>query len=132
MTSKTEAMSMIVQGPTVGTDAVVDDQVGGYSGADVLVSIARVLSMVLTLPSGLGVVVRNELVPMVVMVVVTPEVWAVVTSMMLTPAAGEICDSCSGVEAIVLVTTLVVAPRLLDSTEGNVIDGEELIFSPEA
>lgn len=128
VTSKMEAMSVIVQRPAVGADAVMADQVVGSCRADVLVSVARALSMPLTLPSGSRMAVRNELVPMVVMVVVTPEVRAVVTSMMLTPAGGEVCDSRSGAEA----TTPVMATRLSVSTEGNVTDGEELVFSPEA
>lgn len=89
VTSKIEAMSVIVLEP-VGAGAAVDDQVGGCCRADVLVSVARVLSMVLTLPFGPGIVVRTELVSIVVIVVVTSGVGAMVTSMLLTPARYEV------------------------------------------
>ena len=132
VTSKIEAMSVIVLGPDVGAGTAVDDQVGGCCRADVLVSVARVLSMVLTLPFGWGMVVRTELVSTVVMVVVTSGVGAMVTSMLLTPAGCEVCDSCPRVEATSLVTTLAMVASVLDPMEGNVTDGEELIFPPEA
>lgn len=131
VTSKIEAMSVIVLEP-VGAGAAVDDQVGGCCRADVLVSVARVLSMVLTLPFGPGIVVRTELVSIVVIVVVTSGVGAMVTSMLLTPARYEVCDSCPRVEATSLFTTLVMVASVVDPTEGNVTDGEELIFPPEA
>lgn len=87
--------------------------------------------MALTLPFALGMVVRTELVSMVVMVVVTPGLGAVVTSMMLPPAGDEVRDRSPRVEATSLVTTLATATGILGPTEGNVTDGEELIFPPE-
>lgn len=128
VTFRIEVVSFIAQGPDVGAEAVVGGQVGGCSRADVLVSAAKVLSMVLTLLSGLDVGVRTE----VVMVVVTLGAGAVVALRMLTSAGDEVCDSCSVIEAASLVTALVMATRVLDPIEGNTPDGEELIFPPEA
>lgn len=132
VTSKIEAMSMVVEGPDVRAEAAVDDQEGGCSRADVLVSEARLLSMVLTLPLGLSMVVRIELVSMVVIVVVTPGVGTVVTSMMFTPVGDEVHESCPRVEATSLVPTLVMASGILDPIEGNATDGEKLSFRPKA
>lgn len=123
-----EPLSVMAQGPDVGVEAVVGDQVEARSREDMLVSVARVL----TLLSGLDMVVRTEFVPMVVMVVETSGVGAAVTPMMLTSAGVEVCDSCPGLETASLVATLVVATRVLDLIEGNLIDGEELITPPEA
>lgn len=130
--SKLEVMFVMVQGPNAGAGEAVDDHVSGCSRADVLVSVARVLSMVLTLSFGLGMVVRTELVSMVVMVVMVLGVGAVVTSMVLTAAGDEVCDSCPRLEAISLATTLVMATSVLDPIEGNVTDGEEVVFPSEA
>lgn len=132
MTFKIEVMSFIAEEPDVGAEAVVDDQVEGCSMADVLVSVARVLSMVLSLLSGLDMVVRTELVPIVVIVVMTRGGGAVVVLIMLASAGNEVCDSCSVIEAALLVVTLVTAASVLDSIEGNTPDGEEFIFPPEA
>lgn len=110
----------------------MDDQVGGCSRAGMQVSVARVLSMVLTLPSELSTVARTKLVPMVVMVVATPGEGAEVTSMMFTPAGDEVHDSCPEVEAASLVITLMMAIKVLDPIERNVTEDEELIFPPEA
>lgn len=130
--SKREVMFVMVQGPNAGAGEAVDDHVSGCSRADVLVSVARVLSMVLTLSFGLGMVVRTELVSMVVMVVMVLGVGAVVTSMVVTAAGDEVCDSCPRLEATSLVTTLVMATSVLDPIEGNMTDGEEAVFPSEA
>lgn len=115
VTASVEAVSVIAQRPDVGAEGVVADRVEGSSRADMLVSVARVL----TLLSGLGVAVRPELVPMVVMVVAPSGVGAVVTRVMLPSAGGEVCDHCPVVVAASLVTTPVVATRVGDSTEGS-------------
>lgn len=130
--SKREVMFVMVQGPNAGAGEAVDDHVSGCSRADVLVSVARVLSMVLTLSFGLGMVVRTELVSMVVMVVMVLGVGAVVTSMVVTAAGDEVCDSCPRLEATSLVATLVMATSVLDPIEGNMTDGEEAVFPSEA
>lgn len=131
--SKREVMFVMVQGPNAGAGEAVDDHMSsGCSRADVLVSVARVPSMVLPLSFRLGVVVRTELVSMVVMVVMVLGVGAVVTSMVVTVAGDEVCDSCPRLEATSLVTTLVMATSILDPIEGNVTDGEEVVFPSEA
>lgn len=132
VTFKIEVTPFIAQGPDVGAEAGVDDPVEGCSRADELVSVAKVLSMVLTLLSGLGVVVRTKFIPIVVMVVVTLRGGAVVALKMLTSAGDDLCDSCSVIEAASLVATLVMATSVLDPVEGTTTDGEELIFPPEA
>ena len=130
--SKREVMFVMVQGPNAGAGEAVDDHMSsGCSRADVLVSVARVLPMVLTLSFRSGMVVRTELVSMVVMVVMVLGVGAVVTSMVVT-AADEVCDSCPRLEATSLVTTLVMAASVLDPIEGNETDGEEVVFPSEA
>lgn len=126
--SKLEVMFGMVQGPNVEAGEAVDGHMSGCSRADVLVSVAKVLSMVPTLSFGLGLVVRTELVSMVVILGVR----AVVTSVVLTAAGDEVCDSCPRSEATSLVTTLVMAASILDPIEGNVTDGEEVVFPSEA
>ena len=128
VTSKLEVMFGMVQGPNVGAGEAVDGHMSGCSRADVLVSVARVLSMVLTLSSGLGLVVKTELVSMVVILGVR----TVVTSVVLTAAGDEVCDNCPRLEATSLVTILVMAASILDPIEGNVTGGEEVVFPSEA
>lgn len=128
VTSKTEVIFFKLQRPDVGAEAVVGDHVEGCSRADVLVSVARVLTVL----SESDMVVRTGLVPMVVMVVVTSGVGGVVTPTVLISAGDEVCDSSPVLEGASLVTTFVMATRVLDPIEGSMIDGKELIFPPEA
>lgn len=129
-TSKVEAVSMTVQGPDEG--AVVEDQVGWGTRADVRVSVARLLSVVLTRPSGLGTAVWTGLVPMVVRVVVTRGGGSVLPRTVLSPAGDEVRDGCPGVEATPLVSTRVMATRVSDPVEGKVDSAKEFIRPPKA
>lgn len=128
--SKVEAVSMTVQGPNEG--AVMEDQVGWGTRADVRVSVARLLSVVLTCPSGLGAAVRTGLVPMVVRVVVTRGAGSVLPCMVLAPAGDEVRDGCPGVEATRAVSTRAMATRVSDPMEGKVDSAEEFIRPPKA
>lgn len=128
VTSNIKAVSVMALGPDVGREAIVGDQLEGCSWVDMLVPVAREL----TLLSGLDVVVRTESFPTVVTVAATSGVGVVVTPMMLTSAGDEVGDSGPGMEAASPVTTPVMATRVLDPIEGNVTDGEVLIIPPEA